>query len=170
MLALADAQNAAAGFVIACFGDPGLHTLRDQTYLAVIGIQEAAVITALTLGQRFGVISILPLWIPRHLQAFGAMGVFDRLAGDRALGLGAADIAEPDESLAAIIATGKRIRDEDGADVLIVGSVGIAHYLDPLRDATGLPMIEPPQAVVAMALGQTALGLSHTIERPDRAG
>ncbi len=75
MLALADAHEAeAAGYVIACFGDPGLHALRDQTSLPVVGIQEAAVMTALTLGQRFGVIAILPTSIPRHMRAFGAMG------------------------------------------------------------------------------------------------
>ena len=33
MLALAAAQTDAAGYVIACFGDPGLHALRDQTAL-----------------------------------------------------------------------------------------------------------------------------------------
>ena len=65
------------------FGDPGLHALRDRTTKPVLGIQEAAVATALTLGQRFGVIAILPASIPRHLRAFGAMGVMDRFAGDR---------------------------------------------------------------------------------------
>lgn len=169
MLALAAAQTDAAGFVIACFGDPGLHALRDQTDLPVIGIQEAAVMTALTLGQRFGVIAILPPSIPRHLRAFGAMGVLDRLAGDRALGLGVADLADPGKSLGAMIATGKRLRDEDGADVLIMGCAGMAHYRDPLQDATGLPVVEPSQAAVQMALGHIALGLSHKQQGSDHA-
>jgi Asp/Glu/hydantoin racemase len=170
MLTLAAAQTDAAGYVIACFGDPGLHALRDQTALPVVGIQEAAAMTALTLGQRFGVIAILPPSIPRHLRAFGAMGVLDRLAGDRALGLGVADLADAGKSLAAMITTGKRLRDDDGADVLIMGCAGMAHYLDALRDATGLPVVEPSQAAVSMALGQIALGLSHKTERSDHAG
>ncbi|MDP5084381.1 MAG: aspartate/glutamate racemase family protein [Yoonia sp.] len=161
MLALAAAQTDAAGYVIACFGDPGLHALRDQTALPVTGIQEAAVMTALSLGQRFGVIAILPASIPRHLRAFGAMGVLDRLAGDRALGLGVADLADPDKSLNAMIATGKRLRDEDGANVLIMGCAGMAHYRSILSTETGLPVVEPCQAAVAMALGQIALSLSH---------
>lgn len=161
MLALAAAQTDAAGYVIACFGDPGLHALRDQTALPVTGIQEAAVMTALSLGQRFGVIAILPASIPRHLRAFGAMGVLDRLAGDRALGLGVADLADPDKSLNAMIATGKRLRDEDGANVLIMGCAGMAHYRNILSTETGLPVVEPCQAAVAMALGQIALSLSH---------
>jgi Asp/Glu/hydantoin racemase len=169
MLALAAAQPDAAGYVIACFGDPGLHALRDQTALPVVGIQEAAVMTALTLGQRFGVIAILPGSIPRHLRAFGAMGVSGRLAGDRALGLGVADLADADKSLGAMIATGKRLRDEDGANVLIMGCAGMAHYRAPLQDATGLPVVEPCQAAVAMALGQIALSLSHARKEADHA-
>jgi Asp/Glu/hydantoin racemase len=161
MLELAAAQTDAAGYVIACFGDPGLHALRDQTALPVAGIQEAAVMTALTLGQRFGVIAILPASIPRHLRAFGAMGVLDRLAGDRALGLSVADLADPDKSLDAMIATGKRLRDEDGANVLIMGCAGMAHYRATLAHETGLPVVEPCQAAAAMVLGQIALKLSH---------
>ena len=166
MLKLAADQRDAAGYVIACFGDPGLHALRDQTSLPVIGIQEASVATALTLGQRFGVIAILPASVPRHLRAFGSMGVLDRLAGDRALGLGVADLADEGKSLDAMIATGLRLRDEDGADVLIMGCAGMAGYRDPVQDATGLPVVEPTQAAVGLALGQIRLKLSHKVHRP----
>ncbi|WP_298837297.1 aspartate/glutamate racemase family protein [uncultured Roseobacter sp.] len=166
MLDLAAQQKDAAGYVIACFGDPGLHALRDQTALPVTGIQEAAVMTALTLGHRFGVISILARSVPRHLRAFGAMGVLDRLAGDRALGLGVADLADDDNCLQAMIRTGKTLRDKDGADVLIMGCAGMARYRDDLKDATGLPVVEPTQAAAAMALGQIALRLTHRNERP----
>jgi allantoin racemase len=169
MLALATAQNDAAGYVIACFGDPGLHALRDQTSLPVVGIQEASVMTALTLGQRFGVIAILPPSIPRHLQAFGTMGILDRLAGDRALGLGIAELADAEKTLGAMIATGKRLRDEDGADVLIMGCAGMANYRAQLQTAIGLPVVEPSQAAVSMALGLISLGLSHKTQRPDHA-
>jgi len=169
MLSLAASQEDAAGFVIACFGDPGLHALRDQTALPVVGIQEAAVMTSLTLGQRFGVIAILPASIPRHLRAFGAMGVLDRLAGDRALGLGVAELADAGKSLDAMIASGKRLRDENGANVLIMGCAGMAGYRQTLEEATGLPVVEPCQAAVAMALGQIALNLSHKAKRPEHA-
>jgi allantoin racemase len=169
MLALAAAQDDASGFVIACFGDPGLHALRDQTARPVVGIQEAAVMTALTLGQRFGVIAILPASIPRHLRAFGAMGVLDRLAGDRALGLGVAELADPDRSLAAMIATGRRLRDMDGADVLIMGCAGMAGFRAALEEATGLPVVEPCQAATTLALGLIALDLSHRKKGPQDA-
>ena len=162
MLALAARlEPQALGYVIACFGDPGLHALRDQTTLPVQGIQEAAITTALTLGQRFGVISILPASIPRHMRSFGAMGAMDRLAGDRALGLGVAELADADRALSAMIETGRALRDQDGADVLIMGCAGMAGYAETLRRETGLPVVEPCQAAAALAIGQIVLGQSH---------
>ena len=163
MIKLALEQQDAAGYVIACFGDPGLHALRDATSLPVVGIQEAAVSTALTLGHRFGVISILAASIPRHLRSFGAMGVLDRLAGDRALGLGVAELASADKSLQAMIKTGRQLRDDDGANVLIMGCAGMAQYRTLLEEAIGLPVVEPCQAAAAMALGQIALSTSHKV-------
>jgi allantoin racemase len=165
MLRLAARLEAEAeGYIIACFGDPGVHALRDQTDLPVLGIQEAAVATALTLGQRFGVIAILARSIPRHLRSFGAMGVLDRVAGDRALGLGVAELADPDRTLPAMIAAGRALRDQDAAEVLIMGCAGMARFRAPLEDATGLPVIEPCQAAATMALGRIALGLTHRVK------
>lgn len=162
LLALAERlEPEAAGFVIACFGDPGLHALRDVTARPVLGIQECAVMTALTLGQRFGVIAILPASIPRHLRAFGAMGVTGRLAGDRALGLGVTELADPATTRARMVEVGRSLRDIDGADVLILGCAGMARYRADLEAALGLPVVEPCQAATATALGRIALGQTH---------
>src|SRR6516225_4323355 len=86
-------DNDCSAFVIACYSDPGLHAAREVTSKPVLGIAECGILTALTLGQRFGVISILKKSIPRHLRYVGQMGVADRMAGDRALGLGVGELA-----------------------------------------------------------------------------
>jgi Asp/Glu/hydantoin racemase len=152
-----DLRPRAAGFVIACFGDPGLHALRDLVDVPVLGIQECAVLSAMTLGQRFGVISILPASVPRHMRAFGAMGVLQRCAGDRPLGLGVGELASRDATLDRMIETGALLRDLDGADVLIMGCAGMADYRGALETALDLPVVEPCQAAAAMAIGRIAL-------------
>ena len=153
--------NQAAGFVIACFGDPGLHALRDETTLPVLGIQESAVMTALTMGQRFGVISILPASVPRHLRAFAAMGVMDRLAGDVALGLTVAELADRERTVARMIEIGRELRQRQSADVLIMGCASMAPYRQHLETETGVPVVEPCQAAAAIAIGRIRLGWSH---------
>ncbi|MGD9925865.1 MAG: aspartate/glutamate racemase family protein [Pseudorhodoplanes sp.] len=52
-------RNDADAFVTACYSDPALHTLREITSRPVFGIGESAILTALTLGARFGTITIL---------------------------------------------------------------------------------------------------------------
>ena len=47
------------------------------------------ILTALTLGQKFGVIAILKQSIARHLRYVGALGVTERLAAERRIDLAA---------------------------------------------------------------------------------
>lgn len=159
----ASVEDQAAGYVIACFGDPGLHALRDQTAKPVLGIQECAVMTALTLGQRIGIIAILPNSIPRHLRSIGAMGVQSRLAGDRALNLGVADLQDADTTLARMIDVGRALIERDGADVLIMGCAGMARFRSPLEKTLSVPVVEPCQAAVAMALPRIPLKQYHKV-------
>lgn len=151
-------QPRAAAVVIACFSDPGLHLLREaMPGVPVLGISECGLLTALTLGQRFGVIAILPGSIPRHLRTYGAMGLNDRFAGELAVGLQVTELGDRERTLARLFATGRRLRDEHAADVIVMGCAGMAAYRDALQEAVGLPVVEPSQAAVAMAMGRVQL-------------
>ena len=54
-----EAEGEFDAFVIACFSDPGLFSARETTAKPVLGIAECGILTALTLGTRFGIVSIL---------------------------------------------------------------------------------------------------------------
>lgn len=151
-------EDEAAAFVIACFSDPGLQALREATTKPVFGISESAALTAMTLGQTFGVIAILDTSIPRHLRAWGSMGILDRVAGEVAIGMNVSDLAEGAGTLQRMIAAGRRLRDDRGAQVLVMGCAGMAAYHGPLQDALAMPVVEPSQAAVAMAVGRVMLG------------
>lgn len=155
---IARRDNAASAFVIACYSDPGLHAAREATTKPVLGIAECGLLTALTLGQRFGVLSILKKSIPRHLRYVAQMGLTGRLAGDRAIDLGVVELGDEPRTLGRMIEIGTRLRDEDGADVLVMGCAGMARYRDRLQDAVGIPVVEPTQAAVGMALARVRLG------------
>jgi allantoin racemase len=151
-------DNEASAFVVACFSDPGLHSAREATRKPVLGIAECGILTALTLGQRFGIIAILAKSVPRHLRYVGAMGLAGRLAGDLPIGLGVTALAQEDVTLKRMIETGVRLRDEKGADVIVMGCAGMARYRGRLQSALGIPIVEPAQAAVAMAIGRVRLG------------
>jgi Asp/Glu/hydantoin racemase len=154
-------QPKAAAVVIACFSDPGLHVVREAlaqpVATPVLGISECGILTALTIGQRFGVIAILDTSIRRHLRIYGAMGLLDRFAGELAIGLNVTELGDYDATLARMVATGRRLRDEKGADVIVMGCAGMAAYRAALQDVLGIPVIEPSQAAVVMAIGRVQL-------------
>ena len=153
----ADLEESAGAFVIACFSDPGLHALREQSRRRIFGIAECGVLTALTLGQRFGVIAILPTSIQRHLRYFGAMGVMDRFAADLPIGLGVAELSDEERTSSRMIEVGRTLKATHGADVLVMGCAGMARYRTRLEDEVGIPVVEPTQAAVAMAVGHVRL-------------
>lgn len=150
-------EQDASAFVIACYSDPGLAAMREQSMRPVIGIAEASILTAMTLGQRFGILSILSRSIPRHMRYIGAMGVMERLAGDRPLDLGVAELAQEDRTFARLKEVGTALRDGDGADVLILGCAGMTAFRAALEDALDVPVVEPCQAATALAIGRVAL-------------
>ncbi|MCB1313212.1 MAG: aspartate/glutamate racemase family protein [Sedimentitalea sp.] len=153
----AQLEDEASAFVIACFSDPGLAALREQSARPVLGIAEASILTAMTLGQRFGIISILSRSIPRHMRQVGAMGVMDRLAGDQPLELGVLDLADADRTFARLKAVGSSLRDGARADVVILGCAGMTAFRTDLETQLGIPVVEPCQAATAMAIGRVAL-------------
>jgi allantoin racemase len=115
-------------------------------------------LTAMTLGQRFGVIAILQGSIGRHWRTWGAMGIAQRVAGEVAIGRTVTELSDQAATLAGMIDAGRRLRDEHGANVLVMGCAGMAPFRAPVQDATGLPVVEPTQAAVSMALGRIQLG------------
>jgi allantoin racemase len=142
-----------SAFVIACYSDPGLHVCREATGKPVFGINEAGVLTALARGERFGVIAIKQRSIRRHVRYMRQMGLLDRLAGERPLDMSVAETATGERTLDKMIEIGRALRDQDGADVVVMGCAGMARHRGPLEAALGVPVIDPTQAAVAMALG-----------------
>jgi Asp/Glu/hydantoin racemase len=147
----------ASAFVIACFSDPGLHAAREVTRKPVLGIMECGLLAALTLGQRFGVIAILPTSIARHRRMINAMGIESRLANERAIGLPVVELADEAKTLGRMIDTARALRD-DGADSVVMGCAGMAQYRARVEQAAGIPVVEPTQAAVAMAVGRVRFG------------
>jgi len=72
-------------FVLGHFQEPGLLELRGAVDMPVIGLGEANLLAALSLGQRFGLVTIDPIFIPWHDRQVRNYGFVDRYAGTTAL-------------------------------------------------------------------------------------
>lgn len=147
-------ESEGSAFVIACFSDPGLHAAREVTSKPVFGIAESSIATALTRGDRFGIVSILDNAVVRHRRLIRSMGLSDRFGGDVAIGIGIQGLGDESAVLERMTSAGARLRDEYGCDVLIMGCAGMARYRQRLEASLLLPVIEPTFAAVTMAIGQ----------------
>ncbi len=153
---LVEADNASDAFVIACYSDPGLHVPRGNDAAGASASRSAGVLTALARAERFGVIAILQRSIARHMRYLRQMGLMDRLAGERPLELSVAESAS-DKTLPRMIEVGRALKEQDGANAIVMGCAGMARHRKPLEDALGIPVIDPTQAAVTMALGAVRL-------------
>jgi len=144
-------------FVIACYSDPGLHVCREATDKPVYGIQECGVLTAMSLGDRFGVIALSDNSIRRHRRYLRQMGVIESLAGERAAGLSVEDSVGGEGTFARLLETAIALRDLDGADTLVLGCAGMAGHRVSLEEEAGLPVIDPVQAATGMAMSAVLL-------------
>jgi len=149
---LIESDRKSAAFVIACFSDPGLHASREATRRPVFGISEGGVSAALNFGSAVGIISILASAVRRHQRYFRSLGLSSRIAGDRAVDMGVAELADEDRTLRRMTEIGRLLRDQDGADVLVMGCAGMARYRAELESALGIPVIDPTQATVGLAI------------------
>jgi allantoin racemase len=150
---LVEQDNAADAFVIACFSDPGLQVCREATRRPVFGISECGLLTALGRGDRFGVIAIQAASIARHRRYMREMGLTERFAGERPLGMSVAESASGEGTFARMEAIGRDLVEKDGANVVVLGCAGMARHRRPLEQSLGVPVIDPTQAAVTMAIG-----------------
>lgn len=143
----------ASAFVIACYSDPGIDACRSTTKVPVFGIQESGILMAMARGDRFGVIAIADASVLRHRKYMRRMGILDRLAEERSLDMSVDETARGESTFARLHAIGRQLIDDDGANCIVLGCAGMARHRQPLEEDLGVPVIEPTQAAVAMALG-----------------
>lgn len=154
--------SSADAVVISCFSDPGIAKVREMTDRPVLGIAESAYLAALGLGARFGIISLGQSSIDRHLRYLKTLRLDGRLAGDRSIDMTVVKLMAMDV-VETVSRTARLLRDDDGANVVILGCAGLGSYRQALQQSLGIPVIDPVQAGVALACTQLdlAYGTSH---------
>ena len=165
---IGDTEGADA-FVIACFGDPGLHAARELGRGPVIGIAEAAFHAASLVATGFSVVTTLTRTcvIAEHLVLqYG----FER----RCRGIHGTDIAVLDledaasEAYARILAVARQALADDRSGAIVLGCAGMADLCHRLQTALGVPVIDGVAAAVTFAEGLVRMGVG-TSKRGDYA-
>jgi Asp/Glu/hydantoin racemase len=92
--AIAAEQDGCNAFAIGHFQDSGLHEARSAVEIPVLGLGETSMLHACTLGQRIGLVTIHPIFIPWHREQIARYGLGQRVVDVVAMsGLAVADYA-----------------------------------------------------------------------------
>ncbi|MCM3882071.1 aspartate/glutamate racemase family protein [Frankia sp. R82] len=158
----------AAGYVIACFGDPGVDAARELATGPVLGIAEAAMRAASILGRAFSVVTTLDRTRGRARELVDRYGLRSTCVSVRACEIPVLDLEAKPCAPDRILAECRAARDDDGADVIVLGCAGMANLCTLLSADLGLPVIDGVSTATAMVTGLAALGL-HTSRRGEYA-
>ena len=158
--------------IIAAFGDPGLFAARELFDIPVIGMAEAAMLTACMAGRQFAIITFaraLGSWFEECVRSHG---LWERCAGIRMLDgpfRAVSAVGTEKEDLLVDLAT--RAVTEDEADVLIFAGAPLSGLAERVADRIPVPVIDQVVAAVKQAEAMLALRLrkatAGTFRRPD---
>src|SRR5262249_56429645 len=88
-----------------------------------------------------------------HESQFQGLGITDRLAGERPLEMSVAETASGEPTLRYMIDVGRQLKEQDGAETVIMGCAGMARHRRPLEEALRIPVSDPTQAAETLAFG-----------------
>ncbi len=137
--------------VIACFDDTGLAEIRAAAHCPVIGIGQAAYVTASLLGHRFSVVTTLDVSVPVIEGNIETLGYGESCASVRASGLPVLTVEEGSEDTRAHLAREIIAVQSEGATAAVLGCAGMADLRDDLAARTGMPLIDGVAASAQLA-------------------
>ncbi|MGB3071870.1 MAG: aspartate/glutamate racemase family protein [Ottowia sp.] len=161
--------------IIAAFGDPGLAGAREMFDIPVVGMAEAAMLTACMLGRRFAVVTFAQSLGPWYADCVEANGLAGRLAGIRMLDGAFASISDvQSEKEALLVDLANRAVEEDEADVVILAGAPLAGLAAKVRERIPVPVVDPMAAAVKQAEALVTLNVrkasAGTYRRPAPKG
>jgi len=125
----------------------------------------SAIFMALQVGRRFSVISPNDSDSGQSAATMRQLGVAERYASTRGMGLSVLELAQgKDSAFEHIVQAARRCVEEDGADVLIMGCMSMAFLgiTGELSEKLGVPVINPVIASLKTAEMMLAHNLSHS--------
>lgn len=155
------------GYVIACFGDPGLLAARELARGPVVGIAEAAMHFASVIAPGFSVVTTLArtCGMAWHLAEIYGMKRFCRNV--RAVEIPVLDLQDTNVA-PLLIEECRRALTEDGAGAIVLGCAGMVDLCETISSEIGVPVVDGVTAAVKFVESLVALGL-FTSKRGDYA-
>jgi allantoin racemase len=159
--ALLNAPGADAG-IVACFDDTGLDAARSVAPFPVVGICEAALVTAGQVAKRIAVVTTLPRSIVPLQELVRRYGFAER-ASVTACNVAVLDLEKPGSGAEQKLEAEIALALVQGAEAVVLGCAGMADLAAALSKKFGVPVIDGVAAAVKQA--EALAGLKLTTSR-----
>lgn len=157
------------GFDAVCVNtvsDSGLAALRSRLTIPVVAPAITSFHTACMLGHKFSVLTMWPQWYPLYRKTIKDYGLESRLASVRSVDVRPDTQAllegKEDVVFAKLLEEGRRAIEEDGADVLVLGSTTMHQSHAYLAKHLPVPVLNPGVIAYKQCELLLDLGLSHS--------
>ncbi|HEY0919071.1 aspartate/glutamate racemase family protein [Devosia sp.] len=170
-IAIVDAglDAAADGFDAVCIdtmSDSGMAMLRSLLRIPVIAPGRHAMLLAQMLGEKFSILMMWDRWKMLYTKTLAELGMEHKCASLRSIGVTPDNktllAGKEDEVFPLLLAAARKCVDEDGAQVLILGSTTMHEAHHWLSARIGVPVINPGPLTYKLASIALDLGLTHS--------
>ena len=143
-----------------------MNALRSVLDIPVIGPGRASYLMALILGNRFSVLTQWDPWIGLYKKGLAEYGLTDKCASIRSINT-PPDVenllgGKEEEVFPRLRDAAMRCIDDDGAEVICMGSTTMHQAVPYLQDQLQVPVINPGPLSYKLAELMLGLGLSHS--------
>ena len=152
--------------VIDTMSDSGMAALRSVLSIPVIGPGKASMLHALTLGNRFSVLAQWKPALPRYRKVIRDHGFEHQCASVRSFDVEPDFVnlteGKEDATFPIMLETARTCVEEDGADVIILGSTTMHGAAAYLAEHLPVPLVNPGPLSYKLAETLLALGLTQS--------
>ena len=157
------------GFDAVCIdtmSDSGVAALRSSLSIPVVGPGRVSMLMAMMLGHRFSIVTMWQKWQHLYDKTLNELGIHTNLASIRHIDIAPDNQAlldrKEDKIFPLLEAAARQAIDEDGADVILLGSTTMHQAHAYLVSTLEVPVINPGPLAYKMVESLLGLGLSHS--------
>jgi Asp/Glu/hydantoin racemase len=157
------------GFSAVCvdtMSDSGVPALRSVLSIPVIGPGRTSMLTAISLGNKFSIVTMWEKWKHFYMKTLSELGIENALASVRAI-----DVTPDNQDLLSgkedalfplLEEAAKTAIKQDGAEVIILGSTTMHQAHEYLSKTLDVPVINPGPLTYKMVEMMLSSSLTHS--------
>ncbi|MFT4228830.1 MAG: aspartate/glutamate racemase family protein [Microbacterium sp.] len=148
------------GYIVACFGDPGLDAARELVDVPVVGIAEAAMHVAALSGRAFAVVTTLARTLGRADDLVARYGMQRACVALEATDIPVLDLEDTSShAVDTIVDVAARAVASARADVIVLGCAGMADLCATVSRRVGVPVVDGVAAAVGLVTAMSRMGV-----------